>query len=859
MPSEPGGMPSLRLLQARPRQLLGRPMPCVGRDSVLTMLQGILGECRTLSRARAVLITAPAGIGKSRVCHELLARVVAQEVPIKVWIARGQATHAGAPNELLRQLLWSAVDAGVGDRRDVVRERLVRRAGELFDAAEAQRISTFLCEAAGAGVAADEDESLQSARSDPRVMGDQVRYAWQELVRAELTRRPLLLVIEDLHWGDLASAQAIDTLLRGLGNAPLMVLASARPGVDELFPQLWDGQEMLTVRLPPLTQRAARRLVREALGASIDDAAVEHIVSACEGNAFYLEETIRGLATSGPTDAPAPSIGAMSESRIASLGPDVQRVLRAASVFGETFTRAEVEAITRHPVEREISELIRDEVIEPTATGVPSPQGPLRFRHALVRDAAYASFEDDERRLAHRLAGEHLQGRFDCPPFRIAQHFDQGGEAAKAARHYLRSAAKALQGSDFVATQRQAERAMECDPALRGVGLRYIAEAKTWQAEFREGAECALEALELIEEGSDAWYRTAMTALIAAQRAWPGSTVRLVEIAERARRPIPEPGARSARVMVLVRAACRLFFMGRPDLLDSLLVDAERHLDGSLRDESTTKAWLRVAEAMRAFQAQKLDRYLRIQAEAADILEKAGQHREALAQRDDVAWWSLLSGKNESAAVLGMRIIADAERLGARRVAASSAELVLMAHVNREAWGEVLGHLDRFERAYGDVGGGLALRAWGCLAYLELNDFEICLESTRDALAKVTGAHPYATMVRAIEALALSALARVDEAVETIDAALAGGHARIRLGALEAIAHRADLSVAMDVRDARRCRRAMVRSVEFLAGLPSRYGWAARIAPGALLGFRQLDAALGDAAAWLEDHEVAPE
>ena len=79
----------------------------------------------------------------------------------------------------------------------------------------------------------------------------------------------MILVIEDLQWGDLPTVTFVDAALRNLADLPILVLALARPEVEDLSPRLWDGRATQAVRLPPLPRRAAERLVRHALG---DDA-----------------------------------------------------------------------------------------------------------------------------------------------------------------------------------------------------------------------------------------------------------------------------------------------------------------------------------------------------------------------------------------------------------------------------------------------------------------------------------------------------------------------------------------------------------------------------------------------------------
>src|SRR4026207_1764860 len=98
---------------------------------------------------------------------------------------------------------------------------------------------------------------------DAKLMGDHLGTAWADYVLAECSERTLLLVLEDLHWGDLPSVKFCDTALRAAGDRPLMILALARPEVHELFPRLWAERSVTQMNLAALTRKASERLIRE--------------------------------------------------------------------------------------------------------------------------------------------------------------------------------------------------------------------------------------------------------------------------------------------------------------------------------------------------------------------------------------------------------------------------------------------------------------------------------------------------------------------------------------------------------------------------------------------------------------------
>src|SRR5262249_43141752 len=136
--------------------------------------------------------------------------------------------------------------------------------------------------------------------------GDQMRRAFSELVVAEAMSAPLLVVLEDLHWGDLPSVSFIDSALRASGELPLMVLGAARSEVHEQFPHLWEQRSVQEIRLGPLTRRAAELLVRDVLGKDVSNDDVARLLDLAAGNVFYLEELIRAFAETTGRSASRP-------------------------------------------------------------------------------------------------------------------------------------------------------------------------------------------------------------------------------------------------------------------------------------------------------------------------------------------------------------------------------------------------------------------------------------------------------------------------------------------------------------------------------------------------------------------------
>ena len=328
-----------------PRTVLGRDMPCVGRDREIGVLEALFDECVGEPTARAVIVTAPAGGGKSRVRYELLERIQSRGDAFEYLVGRGDSLRAGAPLGLLGQALRMAAGIVGGEPTSVQQKRLYSHVTRHVRPEAERRITAFLGELIGVPFPEDSLPALKAARQDPRLMADQMLAAWLDWLEAECSARPVLMVLEDLHWGDVPSVQFVDAALRTLRDRPFMVLAFARPEVDEKFPGVWAERDVQRISLPPLTSRSCHKLVRHVLGAISADMAT-WIVERADGNPFVLEDLLRAVAAGADLKTRMPeTVTGMVQARFDALGTEAKRVLRAASVFGETFRASGVKAL----------------------------------------------------------------------------------------------------------------------------------------------------------------------------------------------------------------------------------------------------------------------------------------------------------------------------------------------------------------------------------------------------------------------------------------------------------------------------------------------------------------------------------
>ncbi|MBI2394529.1 MAG: protein kinase [Deltaproteobacteria bacterium] len=657
------------------RTLLGKPTPFVGRTRELGMLEAIFDECVAEGLAQAVLVEAPAGVGKTRLAFELVQRLLARDQSIAVWTGRGDPMSVGSPFGLVRQAVRGALGIDPGDALPLKQAKLRARLSRRAEGRTLERLLEFVGELLDVPTPHDPGLQLRAARQEPVLMGDQMRRAFEDWLSLECEARPVLLVLEDLHWGDLPSVQFVDGALRQLDQVlsgkPFMVLALARPEVHGLFPGLWSDRKLTRMALGELTRKASERLVRHVLGDEVPESRVTRIVEHAAGNAFYLEEVIRAEADQTQEHLP-PTVLAMVQARLEGLPPEARRVLRAAAVFGQQFWRAGVKALLRDLTESEIAEHLDDlarrelvvrrssdasprQSIPPPASFRPEgrPEGRSEaewiFRHALVREAAYGMLVDRDRALGHRLAAEWLEkqeAQLEIQPVVLAEHFERGGSPERAARWFRRAAEEALEGNDFDAVVARAERGIECGRDLDSLGpLRLLqAEGHRWKGQLPQAERFAYDALQSISPDDLRWYDAAGELAVSASLR--GSNERLVEVGELLRTVPLRADMLGAQIIAFSRAATWLMLLGyskeaasdvRPlGLGEALCARIDEAAALLPEKEPAVVARVHYTQATRALVAGDLGEYLRLSEAAAAEFERAGIVRSLNVQRRNI-------------------------------------------------------------------------------------------------------------------------------------------------------------------------------------------------------------------------------
>ncbi|MDC3958981.1 serine/threonine-protein kinase [Polyangium jinanense] len=473
-----------------PRPLLGKPSPCVGRDRELRVLLDLLDESVRESVARVVLVTGPPGIGKSRLRQEFVLEVRRQRPGVDMWIGRADAMSAGSAFALVGSAVRRSAGISGGEPIDERQRKLVDRVARHVAEKDVRRVAEFLGEMTGTPFSDAESVKLRSARQEARIMADQIGLAWETFLAAACRAQSLLLVLEDLHWGDFISVKLVDSALRDLKGRPLLVAAFGRPEVHERFPRLWTERGLSELRLGELTPRAAEELARHALGDAALPQTIARVVERSAGHPFFLEELIRAVAE-GRGDALPETVLAMVEARLSALPPEARCVLRAASVFGEVFWRGGVvsllDPLDEAPrMDEWLALLVEREVVQRSTTSWFPEEEQYSFRHSLLREGAYATLRGADRVLGHRLAAEWLERSRASDAVSLAEHFERGGAPERAVKWYLEAAKQMLAGNDLRGAIAYAEHGLRNGAAgePRGELLLVLMVARVWSADW---------------------------------------------------------------------------------------------------------------------------------------------------------------------------------------------------------------------------------------------------------------------------------------------------------------------------------------------------------------------------------------
>ncbi len=384
----------------------GPRLPFLGRDDDVAQLELTATRAFRERRPYLITITAPAGTGKTRLLEEFLARLPAGSPDARVVTAQclpyGQRLTYLPLHTLLLQLLELPPSVQPEELRPAATAWLTA----LGDPTP-ERSADLLAATFGGGEGGDPIDRAELFAT------------WRSAIELGAQARPLVVVVEDLHWSSDSLLDLIEVILQPRGDAPLLMIALARPELLDRRPT-WGGgrRNYLSVALEPLDDLAISALVDFLLGAPPPEV-VETIVARSGGNPFFageLARTIREraiplddrMAVQAVVASLPDTVHGAVLARLDLLPPGPRRLIQLGSIFGRSFTAGGVLALAPElasSVGPDVDHLLEHDLLRGGASDE------LVFRHILIREVGYQTMPRAERARLHAAAAAWLAGR----------------------------------------------------------------------------------------------------------------------------------------------------------------------------------------------------------------------------------------------------------------------------------------------------------------------------------------------------------------------------------------------------------------------------------------------------------------
>src|SRR5579859_4597786 len=487
---------------------LGSPIgtvaaPLVGRESELELLENTYA--RTVRDGRATLFTiyGDPGVGKSRLAREFIAGLEGATVLSGRCLPYGEGVTYWPLAEMVK------ASAGISDD-----DPLDKAYGKLRACCEDEAVADLL------GLAVGVLEAVEGERAQQEIAW--AARAWSEQLA---TAQPLVLVFEDVHWGEEPLLELIEHLAAWVKGAPLLLLCIARPELLDVRPT-WGGGRVrsTTIELEPLQAEESAALVAALTSDFELPIDVETVLAKTEGNPLFVEETVRMLAER-PRDGAEripDTLQALIAARIDRLPAHARVLVQRAAVMGRIFMGGALAKLSPEieDIDAVIDELLlRDLVVEEARASITGERA-YKFKHVLIREVAYAGLSKSSRADLHYGFAEWLGERAGDELLEIrAFHLDQAArllteldgsapaELREEAATVLTNAGhRALSRESFRGARKLLLRAVELAPTLE---RRYLAGRAAWRladfpaviVEMTEVAEQAKAAGEPVVQG----------------------------------------------------------------------------------------------------------------------------------------------------------------------------------------------------------------------------------------------------------------------------------------------------------------------------------------------------------------------
>ena len=535
--------------------------PLVGRELDFTLLRGTFEKAVAERSVQLVTVAGEPGVGKSRLVAELFAHVDALDQLVTWRQGRCLPYGDGITFWALGEIVKAHAGIFESDPPEVATEKL---AAVLPQSDDLPWLRARLLPLLGidAGEPAAQEELFTG---------------WRRFLESVAERAPLVVVVEDLHWGDPALIAFLENLADWATGVALLVVCTARPELYETHPAWGTGLRNHTaINLSPLSDTDTARLIGALLEQAVLPAETQRLLlEQAGGNPLYAEEFVRMLRDSdllaehgelrSAADVRVPhSIHGLIAARLDTLSPERKALLQDAAVVGKVFWAGAVGAMgdrDRHGVEHALHELARKELVRPSRQSSMEREAEYAFWHVLVRDVAYQQIPRAQRAAKHLAAADWLEATAGAQVDELAYHANEAltlaratGDAAleadvapRAARFALLAGERAA-GLDAARALDLLERAKRLTPEDdRGFPIVLLRWAQTAResGRLREAAAALEPAIERFDELGDAVHGGEALRVLSAIR-WSlgdpdSTTIPLLERAVSLLEPTPGP------------------------------------------------------------------------------------------------------------------------------------------------------------------------------------------------------------------------------------------------------------------------------------------------------------------------------
>jgi class 3 adenylate cyclase/tetratricopeptide (TPR) repeat protein/energy-coupling factor transporter ATP-binding protein EcfA2 len=417
----------------------GRPAArtLVGRARELELIRSFWKRAVQEQRPHLITLVGPPGIGKSRLCWELSGLVA--EDGGRVLRGRCLPYEDQAGYQAFSRLVHEASGILESDAPSAAREKLQAAVEGLLPEEEVAETHRYLSLLLGL---APEDQVPQMLL---------LYFAARRFIETAGLEQPTVFVFEDVHWAQSSELALLEYLAKHVRDAPVMLVAAARPELLDLQPTWGAGLTSQTmIQLDPLAPEAAAALAQEIVQ-SAGDVDFGRLVEVAGGNPLFLEELAASITDVGAGDELPVTVREAIAARIDALPPESRNALLAASVIGKVFWRDLLKAVGDHEeVDETLGTLEARDLIRRDPSSQLSGDQQFVFKHMLIREVAYSIVPRAARRERHaavaRYVEETLAGATETLSAILAYHWREAGEPARAIPYLLAAAESARRG-----------------------------------------------------------------------------------------------------------------------------------------------------------------------------------------------------------------------------------------------------------------------------------------------------------------------------------------------------------------------------------------------------------------------------